>query len=398
MDVKARRSGVKRPDGARRGAGFFPLRSRPPRSLSAERVGELLGRWQSRELRIARVFSECRGLSTEQLEDLYQETALALLARRYVSEEHLGNALRRGLKHRALNLHRDERRRGEILSQSAPSVYRMAQAREDDEGPEQAALRHEDRLIVSEFLCELTSAEQRVFGLLAEGMGYRAVAPALGIAVNEARRTSRSCERKRERFQLLYDTGRLCGFRAGTIHALLSGKATSEELAERAFAHLESCSHCRAEHQTNAQRLRRSFEDGITVLLPLQALIGRLDSTMQGHLPPSGLTVGQGGVRERAVALLLGAGAGAKVAAGVVSVAVIAGGTIGATHVFEHPRAHPRHHLSHGATARGATRLAGTGEGQAAPPALTVRRAFTPRQEVERSSRGVVRGASARRT
>ncbi|MHB8490914.1 MAG: hypothetical protein ACYDA6_01690, partial [Solirubrobacteraceae bacterium] len=46
---------------------------------------------------------------------------------------------------------------------------------------------------------------------------------------------------------------------------------------------------------------------------------------------------GQGGVRERAAALLAGSGVGAKVAIGALTVAVIAGGSIGATHIFEHP-------------------------------------------------------------
>jgi hypothetical protein len=74
------------------------------------------------EPRIARAFAECRGLTTEQLEDLYQETAVAMLRRPYGSEEHLRNALRHGIKHRALNMHRDTRRRAQILAQSAPSM------------------------------------------------------------------------------------------------------------------------------------------------------------------------------------------------------------------------------------------------------------------------------------
>ena len=216
----------------------------------------------------ARNFPECRGLSTEQLEDIYQETTEALLRRPYQTEEHLRNALRMGLKHRALNLHRDERRRGQILAQSAPGMYVMAEEREGRNAPELAALVHQDRLIVSEFLTELTEVEQRVFGWLVEGLQYRAIASVEGIELNVARNASRSCERKRERFQLLYDTGRLCGFRSATIQALQSGEATSEELAERAFAHLEGCAHCRAEHKTNARRLRRSFQGEAAALLP----------------------------------------------------------------------------------------------------------------------------------
>ena len=181
-----------------------------PGALSAERAGQLLGEWQRGELRLARSFAECRGLGHEQLEDLYQETALVLLERPYHSEEHLRNALRWGIKHRALHLHRDERRRGEILAQRAPELQLAAEGREDDRTPELAALLAQDRLVVSEFLAELTELERRVFWLVAEGMRYRAIAPILDIPVNEARKASRACERKRARFQLLYDTGRLC--------------------------------------------------------------------------------------------------------------------------------------------------------------------------------------------
>ena len=158
-------------------------------------------------MRIARGFPECRGLSREQLEDIYQETTVALLSRPYQTEEHLRNALRMGLKHRALNLHRDERRRGQILAHSAPGMHMIAEANAGEDAPELAAIVRQDRLIVSEFLTELSTIEQRVFWLQAEGMQYRAIAPALGIEVNIARNASRAVERKRERFQLLYDTG-----------------------------------------------------------------------------------------------------------------------------------------------------------------------------------------------
>ena len=326
------------------------LRSRAAGAGSTEWVGEVLGRWQAVELRIARSFAECRGLSTEQLEDIYQETTLALLSRPYQSEAHLRRALRTGLKQRALNLHRDERRREEILTHNGPGL--LTATEEDDYGPERAALIHEDRLLVSEFLTELTGLEQRVFWLLAEGMKYRLIAKVLGVEVNEARSAARSCERKREHFQLLYDTGRLCGYRAATIVALQSGETTSEELARRAFAHLEGCASCRAEHHTNAKRLRRSFQGQAAALLPVPALLGRLPwlvhldariRTLQHRVTPGGLPFGSGGVRERAVALLASGGAAAKVATGVATVAVIAGGTIGATHLLNHEPAPHRH-------------------------------------------------------
>ncbi|MHB8490913.1 MAG: RNA polymerase sigma factor, partial [Solirubrobacteraceae bacterium] len=276
MDVRAWQVGGKRPGSAALGAGLSLWPHPAERTFGSERIGQVLGQWQSRELRIARSFVECRGLATEQLEDLYQETAMALLHRPYQNEEHLRNALRTGIKHRALNLRRDQRRHTRILEDHGPGLQLIAQGRASESGPEQITQARQDRLVVSEFLTELDGIEQRVFWLLAEGMGYRAIAAALRIATTEARHACRSCERKRERFQLLYDTGRLCGFRAATIQALQSGEATSEELAERAFAHLDGCSRCRAEHKTNAKRLRRSFQGQAAVLLPFPALAGHL--------------------------------------------------------------------------------------------------------------------------
>jgi RNA polymerase sigma factor (sigma-70 family) len=160
--------------------------------------------WQARELRVARGFKECRGLDTAQLDDIYQETVLPLLCRRYRSEEHLRNALRTGLKNRAKNLHRDERRHREILSQNAPSLYRTEQVREEQNTPELATLARQDRSTVLEFFNALDSDERCVFWLTADGMKYRAIAPELDMDVNKTRKAARSCEYKRERFQLIH--------------------------------------------------------------------------------------------------------------------------------------------------------------------------------------------------
>ena len=342
MEIGEQSTGPGSPAGeSGEGVALAPGQGRK-RAFGSQRPGQILGEWQKRELRIARGFTECRGLSTEQLEDLYQETALALYRRAYDSEEHLRNALRDGIKKRALRLHRDERRHGRIIARGTPGFRVMAEAREREGAPELAALAREDRLIASEFTTELTEQERRVFGGLVEGMAYRAIGTALGIPENDARKIARECDRKRERFQLLYDTGRLCGYRAQTIHALQNGESTSEELAERAFAHLESCAHCRLEHKTNAKRLRRSFRDQAAALLP-PVFIGNLDRftrlgvrvrLLAHRLGIDSAPIGQGSVRERAVALLAGGGVGAKVAVGVVTVGVIAGGAV-ATHVLE---------------------------------------------------------------
>ncbi len=350
MDVRSRAGRTP----ASNNGGESPSRTRlgDARRLRSTRVGELLGAYQPQELRLARSFPECRGLAHEQLEDLYQETALVLLGRSFHSEEHLRHALRWGIKHRALHLHRDERRRGEILSQRAPELQLAGHTREGEQAPELAAILADDRVIVTEFLTELSEREQSVFCLMAEGLRYRAIAAALEIPVNEARKASRACERKRERFQLLYDTGRLCGFRSQTIVALQAGESVGDELAQRALAHVQACTGCRAEHRTNARRLQRTFQGQAAALLPLPALAGRLGwlprlalrvKELAHRVLPYGSPPPPGGVREGAVAVLASGGAAAKLAAGVATVAVIAGGTIGATRVLHGPREPERH-------------------------------------------------------
>jgi DNA-directed RNA polymerase specialized sigma24 family protein len=133
---------------------------------------------------------------------------LVLLERQFQDEEHLRNALRLGIRHRALHLHRDRRRRGEILSENARAILRIAEATQRLAWPEEAALRAADGSIISDFASELSDLERRVFALTGDGIRYRAIAARLGIPVNAARQAYRSYERKRERFQILYDAGR----------------------------------------------------------------------------------------------------------------------------------------------------------------------------------------------
>jgi DNA-directed RNA polymerase specialized sigma24 family protein len=87
-----------------------------------------------------------------------------LLSRPYGTEEHLRNALRHGIKHRALNVHRDTRRRAQILAEHAPSTRRIAESRESQTGPEDTMLAEQDRLIVKEFLTELDKLEHACSG------------------------------------------------------------------------------------------------------------------------------------------------------------------------------------------------------------------------------------------
>jgi hypothetical protein len=256
-------------------------------------------------------------------------------------------------------------------------------------------------LIVAEFMSELSELEQRVFRLEAEGLGYRAMAPILCVEVNDARKAFRECERKRARFQLLHDTGRLCGYRSRTIQALLSGEGASERLARGAWAHVARCGHCRADHKTNARRLRRSFQEHAAALLPIPALAGhmgwlvRLDMrvrTVQERVFGYGSPPGTGGVRERALAMVIGGGAAVKLAAGAATVAVLAGGTIGASDVLHGHRVHHRHHAG-----RSSAALSGSAREPRTPPLLRATASVAPAPRAARQTSNQGDNGSARR-
>jgi RNA polymerase sigma factor (sigma-70 family) len=342
------------PQGEPPNASALGTAKRGAAALQVSQVAAILDGCRRRELRIARGFRECRGLTREQLEDLYGETTVALLERPYQDEKHVRDALRLGIKRRALNLHSVELRRREILAENAPGIHVLEAARSEEESPERLVLAHEDSLLIAEFLAELTPEEQKVFRLMSDGLHYNRIAKELEKPGPVARRLVDSCERKRERFQTLHDRGRLCGYRATTIKALLDGQATSEELVALAAAHLQACARCRADHNMNARRLRLAFDKRAAALLPPVA-IGRLGwltrvsvharaLTQRG---PHWLTVARGGARERAATLLAGGGASAKLAAGIVTAAVVAGATVTATHALGHHEQHaPRRHAA----------------------------------------------------
>lgn len=371
MEGHVRRSRAMRPARtARRQASTSVAGARADGPLDLQRAGVLLGAWQARELRIARGFPECEGLTPEQLEDVYQESALAMLESEHASEEHLQGALRSAIKKRAMHVHRDRHRHRRILAGHA----RELADGESSEPPERNVIASEDRLVVTEFLTELSVLERKVFCQQAEGLSYRAIATALRLPVNEARNITRACERKRERFQLLYDTGRLCGYRSTTITAIKNGETASEELARRAIAHLQRCAHCRAAHHVSAGRLRDRFQGQAAILLPV--LAGRLGwlrglgirARVLAHRTLTGPAGFGQGLRERGAVLLGGAGT-AKLAAGAAGVALIAGGAIGATEALTRngQPSHRRHAAVPGVVSAQPSLLPVSSLGQAQP-------------------------------
>jgi hypothetical protein len=330
---------------------------RPGAITNPEAVGRLLGGWKAQELRFAERVPAFRGLSKEDVEETFQGTTEALLPRAFENEEHLRNALRLGMRHRALNAHRDRSRRQEILYDSAPGMHAAAAQRALADGPENAARLREDRLTVTEFLTELTQEQQRMFWHEQEGLKYRAIAPLLAMDVNAARRMSRAIEQKRERFQVLYDSGRLCNFRASTIEALQRKESTSEELYKRALAHLAHCTLCRDAHRTNAARLRAAFQEHANALLPVPALaVGARMRMFLYRLLPGWVPGGTDAMREGLVGIAAGAGVGAKVAGTLAAAAIAAGGSLAASGALDHDGARHRAHQG-GTRARQAAAL-----------------------------------------
>jgi RNA polymerase sigma factor (sigma-70 family) len=152
-------------------------------------VPVLLACWRTREISYARTFRECGGASPTEIEDLYDATVTALVEKdkTYESEEHLRAAVHKGIRMRALRLHRDRRARALALEQAAPSMLAVNRERAWRQEPERALIAHEDDLIIGEFLAELTKLERQVFALVADGRSWRAIATALSLSEGEAR-------------------------------------------------------------------------------------------------------------------------------------------------------------------------------------------------------------------
>lgn len=338
-----------------------PRRHAPRRQrhgLEVSEVAELLVRWRARELRLARRFRECGGASPAEIEDIYDAIAgnLVLEDRSFDSPEHLRSALRVGIRLRALRLHRDRATRTRIVQNATPNMLGEQSERSWRTDPQRALLAHEDDLIIGEFLAELSPLERRVFALVAEGHSWRAIATRLDLPEPKARALTRSCERKRERFCGLYIAGRLCGYRSATIAAVLTGAHSTDLAIRQALAHLRHCHTCQTEHKTSEAQLRAMFDQRALALLPLplltharmwvaEQLAGPFSRMLRAaHRTPTGPT----GVRERVIeaAGVASGGAAAKLAAGAIGVAVLAGGAVGITSSSHH-HARQHHHPAH---------------------------------------------------
>jgi DNA-directed RNA polymerase specialized sigma24 family protein len=348
-------------------------------------VPVLLARWRSREVWIARQFRACGGASPAEVEELYDATVAVLVEKgdSYKSAEHLRAALHRGIKMRALRLHRDRQVHRRTLELAAPTIEEDGREQRWRDQPERALIAREDDVIVGEFIAELTPLERRVFALVADGRSWRAIATALSLPETEARTVTRACERKRARFLSLYITGRLCGYRSATIESLLAGRVQGELAFGKAVAHLRHCRACRARHRTDVAGLRATFDARVLSVLPALPvvveshawLVEQLHAAVSrvARLSQRGSTVPGGG---RPLEVVVGGGVAGKVAVGLASVALLAGGAVGAG---IGRRAVGHHHASRRATALRSR--AGV------PPAASARRAAPRSAALPRSHR-----------
>ena len=350
-------------------------------------AAEVLCEHRPRELGLATSYRECAGLTKEQLEDLFQDTALALLDRRFENREHLLREFRSGIKKRALNHHRNERSRRAILIRHASTLSPDAPI--DTNDPEQRVLASEERCVIEEFIRELNPAEQRLLGLLAEGVSTRRLARTLGVPADQLYATKMSYERKRENYTLLYSTGRLCGYRSHTIARLKEREQTSPELAERAIAHLQGCPRCRAEHNITAGRLRLAFEQQAAALIPLPITLAHTSwlsrvfarsKTLQHPHWKTPLRASE--AHARLAMMLANTGPGARAAAPLALAALLTAGAIGAEHALTHTGTPHRHHAptSHAVPAAAFT---------APEPGLTTQLAAAIHQQPARPKRAL---------
>jgi RNA polymerase sigma factor (sigma-70 family) len=307
-------------------------------------AAEILCEHRQRELDLACSYRACAGLTREELEELFQVTALELLDRGYEDELHLLRAFRSGLKYRALNHHRDERGRRAILTRHAISIQ-SNHSNSVDEEPERQALAREERYVIEEFVRGLNPAEQRLLWLISEGVSTRRLAKALGVSAEQLYATKVSYERKRETFTQLYSTGRLCGYRSHTIARLKERQQTSPELAERAIAHLKACPRCRAEHQITARRLRAIFEQQAAAALPLPLLLTHTRWFTRIVHRAGRLSLHTNYLHTRVANVFANTTPTMRLAAPLAAT-LLAAGAIGVTHTLNYSASHSRHHAA----------------------------------------------------
>ncbi|MDP9344406.1 MAG: sigma-70 family RNA polymerase sigma factor [Actinomycetota bacterium] len=338
-----------------RGRVVRPRALRPGGRLTGDDVAQLLGSWGPAvmaELRRTRLW---RGGAANELEGAYWNAAMALSRRDFESEEHLRRALYRGMNYRALTFWRAARAR----AQSEIPVDISSLETEDERSPqaqEQAEIAADFRVVL-DFMSELDASERDVWKLtVGGGLSQRETAERLGLTALEVKRHLYRVGHKLDRFAMVIASGRLCGKRARPISALAAVRATPQE-ATQARAHLERCPRCAAVYRHQKSLMTR----GAGALLPMPVMhnrggwTDRLSSSTEDavvrvkHQLFAFIGHGaSGGSAEPILAGLAtgGAAVGAKLAVGMCTTALAAGGVTACTIPLENGRASQAPHVS----------------------------------------------------
>jgi hypothetical protein len=242
-----------------------------------------------------------------------------------------------------------------------------------------------DRVLrAADLISQLDPLERRVLAIMGGyGVGVKRAAKALGLPVKTVLAASRSANRKLDHVTAILAAGRMCEYRAGALRALADGTGLEED-AKIAQAHLDACSACRREHVLLAREMAsvQYKRAASAALLPGPVALPHAHGWLERllSLAHSSRVPGGGATAERA-GLMLGGGAGAKVAvAAGVGVLAVAGAGVSAIHSLQGSTpTTPRHRVSHPLARTGApaaTSIAPATE----PGALPTTQAASPKR------------------
>ncbi|HTU78533.1 MAG TPA: hypothetical protein VMF09_07220 [Solirubrobacteraceae bacterium] len=241
-----------------------------------------------------------------------------------------------------------------------------------------------DRVLrAADLISQLDPLERQVLAIMGGyGVGVKRAAKALRLPIKTVLAASRSANRKLDHVTAILAAGRMCEYRAGAVRALADSTALEEEV-KIAQAHLDACSACRREQVLLAREMASAQykRAASAALLPAPVALPHVHGWLERllSLAYSSRVPGGSASAERA-GLMLGGGAGAKVAvaAGVGALAV-AGAGVSAIHSLQGSTSTTHHRVVSHPLARTAppatTSIALTSE----PGALPTTQAASPK-------------------
>ena len=220
-------------------SGAHPL---APGRSARPRVGQALGEWQRGELRLARSLPGVpRPRPRAARGHLPGNDARAAGALRTTARSTCATRCAGGSSTARFTCTATSAAGARSSTQRTPELALAAEDASESARPEHAAvLANEDRLIVAEFMTELSELERRVFAWMAEGMRYRAIAPVLQISGQRGAQSARVPVSASASASSCCTTPAGCAAIARTRSgAAGTARAPARSSPQRAFAHLE---------------------------------------------------------------------------------------------------------------------------------------------------------------